>query len=70
MLVVREEQHLGFLGEFAQDAETGRCALVVEVDEQIVGDERHGLGMGEIIFDRGDPEREVKLVRSADVLCR
>src|SRR5690348_923221 len=65
VLVMGEEQDLRLLGELAQDAEAGRRALVVEVDEQVVRDERHGLGMVEIILYRGDPEREVELVRSA-----
>ena len=63
--MVREEQDLRLLGEFAQDAEACGRALVIEVDEQVVRDERHGLGVVEIVLDRGDPEREVELVRGA-----
>ena len=38
--MVGEEQDLCLLGELAQDAEAGRRALVIEVDEQVIGDER------------------------------
>jgi len=41
MFVVREEQDLGLLREFVQDLEARRGALVVEIDEQVIRDERH-----------------------------
>jgi hypothetical protein len=40
MVVVREEDDLGFRGEFGKDLEAGCRAVVVEVDEQVVDDER------------------------------
>src|SRR4030081_1145748 len=41
MFVVGEEQDLGLLREFVQDLEARRGALVVEIDEQVIRDERH-----------------------------
>jgi hypothetical protein len=59
MLVVREEQNLGLLREFVQDPEARCRALVIEVDEQIICDERHRFGMVEVVLDRRDPKREI-----------
>jgi hypothetical protein len=60
--MVRKEQNLGLLREFVQDLEACCSAFVIEVDEKIVCDERHRLGMIEVVFDGSDPEREIKLV--------
>ena len=42
--MMREEDRLGASGEAAQDLEPCRCGLVIEIHEQIVDDERQGMG--------------------------
>ena len=48
MVVVRQEQHLGSRRQIAQRLEPGLRARIVEVDEQIVGDERQPGPAGEL----------------------
>jgi hypothetical protein len=65
MLMVREEQDLGFLREFVQDPKARRGAFVVEIYEQVVRNEWHRLGIVEVILHRRDPKREIELVHRA-----
>ena len=63
--MVGEEQHLGLAGEFPQHSESSARAPVVEIDEEIVGDERQGVAAAQVVFNGGDPQREIELVGGA-----
>src|SRR4051794_34093613 len=55
VLMVCEEQDLRSSGEFAKNPETRRSAVVIEIDEKIVGDKGQRRGVIEIIFNGGHP---------------
>ena len=61
--MVGEEEHLCPRGQFSQHLEAGSRSGVVEVDEQVVGHERQGGRMVEIVFHGSDSQREIELVR-------
>src|SRR5579884_740037 len=65
MAVVREEDDLSLLGQLSEDLEAGGCAIVVEVDEEIVDDQRERLGAVKLMLDRGQAESEIELITSA-----
>ncbi len=60
--MVRQEQHLGSRRQIAQRVEPGLRARVVEVDEQVVGDERQRSPAAELQLQRRDSQREEQLV--------
>src|SRR4051794_5870103 len=62
MAVMREEDDLGLLSNFGEDLEAGSRAVIVEVDEQVVNDQRQRLRAIDLLLDRGESERQVKLV--------
>lgn len=57
-----EEQDLGPIGQVAEYPEAGCCAFIVEVDEQVIRNEGQGLCTPDVVLDRGDAQREVKLI--------
>ena len=60
--VMREEQHLGLAAEIVKHAQRRPRPFVVVVDQQIVGDEGNRLGTGHVKLDRGDAQRQEKLI--------
>src|SRR5271166_2154917 len=63
--MVGEQKHLCRSPEFSQKAERRRAAVVVEMDQQIVGDERQRLGGFGVMLDAGDAEGEIELIANA-----
>lgn len=53
MRVMDEEYHLGGRCEFSQTLEARLRAIVVEVDEQVVGEERQPDAAGDRLLGRG-----------------
>lgn len=62
MPVMREKQDLCLTGQLPKDFKPRRSAGIIEVDEQVVGDERKSVRAVEIIFDRGNPQRQIELI--------
>lgn len=65
MLVMCEEEDLGFLRQLTQYLEPGSRAPIIKVDEQIVGHEWQWGRALKIVLDRGRPQREVELISRA-----
>ena len=65
MLVVRKEEYLGLFRQLPEHLKPRRCTLVIEIDEQIVGDERQRRRPIQIVGNRGDSQREIELVGRA-----
>ena len=65
MAVVGEEQHLGAAAEVAEDGQDGAGAVVVEDDEQVVQDHRHGFVVLLMALDGGKTQGQVELVAGA-----
>jgi len=65
VVVVGEDEDLGFLAEFFEDGEEGAGAVVVEGDQEVVEDQRDGRVFIEMEIDGGEAEGEVELVGSA-----
>lgn len=63
--VVREKQNLGLLCQLGENPEARRGALIVVADEQVVRDKGQWNAVREILFDRGNAQREIKLVARA-----
>ena len=57
MFVVCEEKNLGLAGDLTEDLEAGMGASIVEIDEEIVRQEREGDVGVERLFQGGQPER-------------
>src|SRR5579863_6459089 len=64
MAVVGEEDDLGPVCQLGKNFEPGGRAAVVEVDEQIVDDQRQRLEAFELLLDCGQAECEIQLVAS------
>jgi hypothetical protein len=64
-LVVCEEDDLHSLGDVGEQLERERRALVVEVDEDVVEDERQRIGVTRVSLDRREAQREIELVARA-----
>lgn len=62
VIVMGEKENLGAAGEGAQLRENGVGAVVVEGHQQVVENQRHRLVSVEILFQRGEAEREIQLV--------
>ncbi len=60
--VMGEEKHLGFARKFAQYGQRSARTSVVEVDENIVQDERNGFVVVEMPFEAGDPQGQKQLI--------
>jgi len=65
VVMVRKEQHLRLGREFSQNLEPRRRALVIEVDEEVVGEEREFAAAGDAFFDGGQAQRQEKLIAFA-----
>ncbi len=44
MTMMREQEHLGCFTEFGKQRERSRSAVIIEMNEKIVGDEGHWFG--------------------------
>lgn len=55
MTIVGKEEHLRPRRQIGQHRQRCRGAVVVEVDEQIVGDEGQAAAGGEVKLDGGQP---------------
>lgn len=62
MPVVGEVDDLVFLGDFRKDFESGPSAVVGEIDQDIVEDQRHRLVVFDMMFQAGQAEGEVELI--------
>src|SRR4051812_7500444 len=62
MLMMGKEYYLGPFCEIAEDLETGGCSVVVEIDEEVVGNEGKRRAVVQGILDRGHSQREIELV--------
>jgi hypothetical protein len=51
--------------KLGQDAKRRGGATIVEVDEQVVGDNRHRSVSAELLLERGDPQSQVELIAGA-----
>ena len=65
MGMVGEKQNLGVLAEVAQGSQRADGAVVVEVDQQVVEDQRHRFVIGEMKLQASQAEGEKQLVASA-----
>jgi hypothetical protein len=65
VLVVGEEQHLGTGSHGGEHRQNGAGAFVIEGDEEVIEDERHGFVGGEVGFEGGEAEGEEELVAGA-----
>src|SRR5262249_22224887 len=63
--VVGEDQNLRAPGELGQDGERGTGAVVVELDQYVIDNQRQGLVAEKERFDSGEPQSQVKLVGRA-----
>jgi hypothetical protein len=57
-----KEENLGLPAQMAKDLKPSRCAAIIKINKQVVGDERKGVGALKIILDRGHSQRQIKLV--------
>src|SRR5579875_1515257 len=57
-----EEEHLRGTTELSQQRERLRSAVVIKVDEKVIGDEGQRLGDGAVVLDAREAEREEELV--------
>ena len=62
VLVMGEEKDLCALGQRAELRKDGSRAIVVEGDQQVIQNERHGLMLFQIAIKRGQPEGQVELI--------
>ena len=54
MFMVRKEQNLGLPGQTGQHRQCRGCAGIVELDKQVVDNQRNGFPLLQVFFDRGD----------------
>lgn len=64
-LVVGKQQDLVSLSKTREEIERGGAALIVEMDKDIIGDERQWLSRSSVVFKAGQAEREEELVARA-----
>jgi hypothetical protein len=57
-----QQQHLRLLRELGQDFESGACAVVIEVDKNVVKHKRQGLLRREMLLNAREPQRKKELV--------
>src|SRR4051812_21258290 len=62
MPVMGEKKNLSLLSQLAKNFEPGSSANIIEIDEQVVNDERKGVRPGKIVLDRGYAQRQIQLV--------
>ncbi len=62
---VGEDHHLRRVRKLGQDAKRHGGATIVEVDEEVVGDNRHLSVSAEVLLERGDPQSQVELIAGA-----
>lgn len=65
VVVVRKQNHLRGAPQLDEQVDGGRSTTVVEVNQQVVGDEWQRLGARDMRFDGGNAQREEKLVASS-----
>jgi hypothetical protein len=65
VLVVREEQHLSFLRQFAKDLKARSRTVIIEINEQIVRNKGQRRPVVQKILNRGDAKREIELIGGA-----
>ena len=63
--MVREKNHLGPGRNVRQRLQSGRSAAVVEFDQDIVDDKRHGFVSVEVVLDARQTQGQVELIRRA-----
>ena len=59
---MRKEEHLGRCPQLSQHPKTCSCTLIVEIDEQIVGDEWERLCPIQVVSNRRNAKRKVQLI--------
>ncbi len=52
--MVAEDENLGVLGNFGENGKRGGRAGVVELDQNVIHDERQGFAVVEVDFQRGE----------------
>ena len=62
MFVMREQKHLGAAGECGQGVQGGGGASFVELDQEVIGDERDGASGVEGRLQAGEAKGQVELV--------
>src|SRR5687768_4891629 len=65
MPVVREEDDLCLSGKLRQGFKACGRALIIEVNEQIIGDKRQCPSVIQLQLQGGEPQRQVKLIACA-----
>ena len=63
--VVGEDQHLRLGRQLGERGEDPLGALVVGLQQDVVEEDRHGLGGGDVALDRGEAQREEELLAGA-----
>ena len=63
--MVGKEQNLRTLAEITECREGSQGSFIIEVDKQVVKDQRHRLVIREVEFEAGQAEREIKLIPGA-----
>lgn len=62
VIVVRRENDLHFSRKLTQDLQSGRSPPVIEVDEEVIRNQRHVEPLVDLQFQRSQTKRQVKLV--------
>src|SRR2546427_280487 len=60
--MMSEQQHLRLLRELGQDFDSSACAIVIEVDKNVVKHKRHGLLRRKMLLNAREPQRKKELV--------
>ena len=65
VLVVRKEENLGRFPKLSEYAKPGGRTFIVEIDEQVVGDEWERRSPLQIVGNRRGSKRKIKLISSS-----